>query len=204
MSAGLQAKLLRVLQEREIEPLGGERTQHVDVRVIAATNRDLQQLVRAGRFQDDLFYRLHVIPIVVPPLRERVEDIPMLVAYFVDKHARRCRKSIDALDEDVMATLQEYHWPGNVRELENAIERAVVLTTGATITRDAVTLEGAVSTHASGMPSLKLRQNVEWIERETLHRALEVSPLKRQAARLMGISPRALSYYLAKYPAAGV
>ncbi len=204
MSAGLQAKLLRVLQEREIEPLGAERTERVDVRVMAATNRDLQQLVGAGRFQDDLFYRLHVIPIVVPPLRERAEDIPMLAAYFADKHARRCRKSIDALDEDVMATLQEYHWPGNVRELENAIERAVVLTTGTTITRDAVTLEGAVSTNASGMPSLRLRQNVEWIERETLHRALKVSPLKRQAARLMGISPRSLSYYLAKYPAAGV
>jgi transcriptional regulator with GAF, ATPase, and Fis domain len=200
MSAGLQAKLLRVLQEREIEPLGAERTERVDVRVMAATNRDLQQLVGAGRFQDDLFYRLHVIPIVVPPLRERVEDIPMLAAYFAEKHARRCRKSIDALDEDVMATLEEYHWPGNVRELENTIERAVVLTTGATITRDAVTLEAAVSTHASGMPSLKLRQNVEWIERETLRRALKASPLKRQAARLMGISPRALSYYLAKYP----
>jgi len=200
MSAGLQAKLLRVLQEREIEPLGAERTQHVDVRVIAATNRDLHQLVRAGRFQDDLFYRLHVIPIVVPPLRERAEDIPLLAAYFADKHARRCHKSIDALDADVMAALQDYHWPGNVRELENAIERAVVLTTGTTITREAITLEGAVSTHTSGMPSLKLRQNVEWIERETLRRALEVSPVKQQAARLLGISPRALSYYLAKYP----
>jgi transcriptional regulator with GAF, ATPase, and Fis domain len=204
MSAGLQAKLLRVLQEREIEPLGAERTERVDVRVMAATNRDLQRLVGAGRFQDDLFYRLHVIPIVVPPLRERAEDIPMLAAYFAEKHARRCRKSIGALDDDVMATLQEYHWPGNVRELENAIERAVVLTAGTTITREAITLEGAVSSHASGMPSLRLRQNVEWIERETLHRALKASPLKRQAARLMGISPRSLSYYLAKYPAAGV
>ena len=200
MSAGLQAKLLRVLQEREIEPLGGERTQQVDVRVIAATNRDLQQLVREGRFQDDLFYRLHVVPIVVPPLRERVEDIPMLVAHFVDKHARRCRKSIDVMDDEVMAILRDYHWPGNIRELENVIERAVVLTTDGMITRDAVTLEGAASAHASGMPSLKLRQNVEWIERETLRRALEVSPLKRDAARLMGISPRSLSYYLAKYP----
>jgi len=200
MSAGLQAKLLRVLQEREIEPLGGERTQQVDVRVIAATNRDLQQLVREGRFQDDLFYRLHVVPIVVPPLRERVEDIPMLAAHFVDKHARRCRKSIDAMDDEVMAILRDYRWPGNIRELENVIERAVVLTTDGMITRDAVTLEGAASAHASGMPSLKLRQNVEWIERETLRRALEVSPLKREAARLMGISPRSLSYYLAKYP----
>jgi transcriptional regulator with GAF, ATPase, and Fis domain len=199
MSAGLQAKLLRVLQEREIEPLGGERTVHVDVRVIAATNRDLQQLVNSGRFQDDLFYRLHVVPIVVPPLRERLEDIPMLVEYFAHKHAARCGRSIDSLDEGVMTRLREYHWPGNVRELENTIERAVVLTIGSTITREAVTVGGTASVQTTGVRSLKLRQNVEWIERETIRRALEISTLKRQAARLMGISPRALSYYLAKY-----
>jgi transcriptional regulator with GAF, ATPase, and Fis domain len=200
MSAGLQAKLLRVLQEREIEPLGAERTEKVDVRVIAATNRDLQQLVGVGRFQDDLFYRLHVVPIVVPPLRERPEDVPMLVEYLARKHATRCGKSIDSIEDGVMTRLQEYHWPGNVRELENTIERAVVLTTGATIAREAVTVGGTASVQTSGVPSFKLRQNVEWIERETIRRALEVSPLKQQAARLMGISPRALSYYLAKYP----
>jgi len=200
MSAGLQAKLLRVLQEREIEPLGAERTEQVDVRVIAATNRDLQQLVGVGRFQDDLFYRLHVVPIVVPPLRERPEDVPMLAEYLARKHATRCGKSIDSIEDGVMTRLQEYHWPGNVRELENTIERAVVLTTGATIAREAVTVGGTASVQTSGVPSFKLRQNVEWIERETIRRALEVSPLKQQAARLMGISPRALSYYLAKYP----
>jgi len=200
MSVGLQAKLLRVLQEREIEPLGAERTEQVDVRVIAATNRDLRQLVDEGRFQDDLFYRLQVVPIVVPPLRERVEDIPMLVEYFADKHATRSGKSIEALEDDVVSSLQAYHWPGNVRELENAIERAVVLTTGSTITRDVVTVEEATSVRTSGVPSLKLRQNVEWIERETIRRAFELSTVKRQAARLMGISPRALSHYLAKYP----
>ena len=140
-SVGLQAKLLRVLQEREIEPLGAERTEQVDVRVIAATNRDLRQLVDEGRFQDDLFYRLHVIPIVVPPLRERAEDIPMLVEYFADKHATRSGKPIDGLEDGVVSSLQQYHWPGNVRELENTIERAVVLTTGPTITRDAVTVD---------------------------------------------------------------
>ena len=200
MSAGLQAKLLRVLQEREIEPLGGERTEHVDIRVIAATNRDLQQLVGTGRFQDDLFYRLHVVPIVVPPLRERLEDIPMLVEYFAQKHATRCGKCIDSLEEGVMTKLQEYHWPGNVRELENAVERAVVLTIGSAITREAVTVGGTASVQTSGVPSLKLHQNVERIEIETIRRALEVSSFKGQAARLMGISPRALSYYLAKYP----
>jgi len=200
MSTGLQAKLLRVLQEREIEPLGAERTEHVDVRVIAATNRDLRQLVNEGRFQDDLFYRLHVIPIPVPPLRERIEDIPMLVAYFVEKHAQRSGKAIEAVEDGVVSSLQEYHWPGNVRELENTVERAVVLTTGSIITRDSVTVEPTMSVRTTGVPSLNLRQNIEWIERETIRRALEVSTLKRQAASLMGISPRALSHYLEKYP----
>ena len=173
MSIGLQAKLLRVLQEREIEPLGAERTEHVDVRVIAATNRNLRQLVDEGLFQDDLFYRLHVVPIVVPPLRERLEDIPMLVQHFTRKHAMRSGKSIDALEDGVMSSLQEHHWPGNVRELENTIERAVVLTTGSTITRDAVTFEAKADLRMPGVPSLKLRQNIEWVECETLRRALE-------------------------------
>jgi len=199
MSIRLQAKLLRVLQEREIEPLGSERTEHVDVRVIAATNRDLRQLVDEGLFQADLFYRLHVVPIVVPPLRERMEDIPTLVEHFVCKHATRSGKTIDALEDGVVSSLQEYHWPGNVRELENAIERAVVLTTGPTITRDTVTVEAPAKAPAVGVPSLKLRQNIEWIERETIRRALAVSPVKGEAARLMGISPRALSHYLTKY-----
>jgi transcriptional regulator with PAS, ATPase and Fis domain len=141
-----------------------------------------------------------VIPIVVPPLRERVEDVPMLVEYFVDKHATRNGKSIDALEDGVISSLQEYRWPGNVRELENTIERAVVLTTGSTITRDAVTVEGTTNVRTAGVPSLKLRENVEWIECETIRRALGMSSAKGQAARLMGISPRALSHYLAKYP----
>ena len=200
MNVGLQAKLLRVLQEREIEPLGAERTEHVDIRVIAATNRDLRQLVHEGRFLEDLFYRLYVVPIVVPPLRERMEDIPMLVAYFMDKHSTRNGKSIDALENGVNELLQQHHWPGNVRELENTIERAVVLSTGSTITRNVVTTDMGTTARSGGAPSFKLRQNVEWIERETIRRALEVSPLKRQAARLMGITPRALSHYLAKYP----
>jgi transcriptional regulator with GAF, ATPase, and Fis domain len=200
MSIGLQAKLLRVLQEREVEPLGAERVEHVDVRVIAATNRDLRQLVNEGRFQEDLFYRLQVIPIVMPPLRARLEDIPMLVEYFVSKHAARSGKRIDALEEGVVSSLQEYHWPGNVRELENTIERAVVLTTGSRITRDVVTVETPKSARPAVVPSLMLRQNVEWIECETIRQALEASTVKRQAARLMGISPRALSHYLAKYP----
>ena len=200
MSIALQAKLLRVLQERELEPLGAERTEHVDVRVIAATNRDLHQLVDEGRFQADLFYRLHVVPIAVPPLRERLDDIPLLVEYFVAKHAMRSGRSIVALEDGVVSSLLEHHWPGNVRELENTIERAVVLTTGSTITRAAVTVEATTSMATVDVPFLKLRQNVEWVECETIRKALGISPVKREAARLMGISPRALAYYLSKYP----
>jgi transcriptional regulator with GAF, ATPase, and Fis domain len=200
MSAGLQGKLLRVLQEREVEPLGADRTERVDVRVIAATNRDLLGLVREGQFQADLYYRLHVIPIVVPPLRARLEDIPLLVDHFVRRHAERNRKSIVPIEREIVASLQQYHWPGNVRELEHTIERAIVLTTGSRITADFVTMGGATGAPPCEITSLKLRQNKEWVERETIRRALAAAPQKQAAARLMGISPRALSHYLSKYP----
>jgi transcriptional regulator with GAF, ATPase, and Fis domain len=201
MSTAVQAKLLRVLQEREIEPLGAERPERVDVRVIAATNRDLRQLTNEGRFLEDLYYRLHVIPLAVPPLRERLEDIPMLVEHFVHKHAAQNNRSIDAIGHSNILQLQEYHWPGNVRELENTVERAIVFTAGSRIGREALTFGSAAceSVEPQSMPSLKLHQNIEWIERETIRRALAVSNVKRQAAKLMGISPRALSYYLTKY-----
>ena len=200
MSVSLQAKLLRVVQEREIEPLGAERPERVDLRVIAATNRDLRQLVDEERFLPDLFYRLNVIPIVVPPLRERTEDIPVLAEHFVEKHAARNGRRIDAMDDGIIPALERYHWPGNVRELENTMERAVVLTTGTTIRRRAVTLGSLAGVRRNVIPSLNLRENVEWVECETIRRALDVSAVKQEAARLMGITPRALSYYLAKYP----
>lgn len=200
MPVGLQAKLLRVLQEREVEPVGAERPEHVDVRVIAATNADLRRLVEQDRFRDDLYYRLNVVPILMPPLRERVGDIPILAQHFVDKHAARAGKQVSAIDEEVVTLLQAYHWPGNVRELENAIERAVILTDGPMLTRDVVTVDAMAGAQPSTMPSLQLEQNIQWVERETIRRALELSSAKNQAARLMGISPRALSYYLAKYP----
>jgi len=200
MSPALQAKLLRVLQEREFEPLGAERTEKVDLRVIAATNRDLRQMVAEGKFQEDLFYRLNVIPIELPPLRERREDIPALVDHFLRKHAQRTGRRIDRIDEAVLAALQQYDWPGNVRELENTIERAVVLSTGPVITARSISVLGAAAPQSSGLPSLKLRQNIEWVEKETIRRALESSRgVKKDAAELMGISQRALSYYLAKY-----
>jgi DNA-binding NtrC family response regulator len=200
MSPALQVKLLRVLQEREFEPLGAERTQRVDVRVIAATNRDLKQMVSDGRFQEDLYYRLNVIPIQIPALRERREDIPVLIDHFVEKHTQRTGKRIDRVDDQVLGALQKYDWPGNVRELENTIERAVVLATGPVLTPTAISLLGATSTPPPGVPSMRLHQNIEWVEKETIRRALEQSGgVKKDAAELMGISQRALSYYLAKY-----
>jgi DNA-binding NtrC family response regulator len=200
MSPALQSKLLRVLQEREFEPLGSERSERVDLRVIAATNRDLRQMVVDSKFQEDLFYRLNVIPIAIPPLRERRDDIPALVDHFVQKHSHRTGRRIEKMEDGVLASLQQYDWPGNVRELENTIERAVVLSPGATITAHAISVIGALTTQPTSLPSLKLRQNIEWVERETIRRALESSAgIKKDAAELMGISQRALSYYLAKY-----
>ncbi len=200
MSPALQAKLLRVLQEREFEPLGAERSQKVDVRVIAATNRDIRQMVADGRFQEDLYYRLNVIPINIPPLRERKEDIPILVEHFIRKHAQRAGKRADGIDDEALATLQSYDWPGNVRELENTIERAVVLSTSPMIRTPSVIMLGATGAPPAGLPGMNLRQNLEWTERETVRRALEnAGGVKKDAAEEMGISQRALSYYLAKH-----
>jgi formate hydrogenlyase transcriptional activator len=127
LSLELQPKLLRVLQERAFERLGSTRTVQTDARLIAATNADLAQMVAEKRFRSDLYYRLHVFPLVIPPLRERREDIPLLVRYFMHKYARRMHKRIETIPSAAMAALTDYHWPGNVRELEHCIERAVIL-----------------------------------------------------------------------------
>ncbi|MEG8157551.1 DNA-binding transcriptional regulator HyfR, partial [Escherichia coli] len=126
----LQPKLLRVLQEREIERLGGSRTIPVNVRVIAATNRDLWQMVEERQFRSDLFYRLNVFPLELPPLRDRPEDIPLLAKHFTQKMARHMNRAIDAIPTEALRQLMSWDWPGNVRELENVIERAVLLTRG--------------------------------------------------------------------------
>jgi DNA-binding NtrC family response regulator len=200
MAPQLQSKLLRVLQEREFEPVGSERSQKVDLRVVSATNRDIRQMVTEGRFQEDLFYRLNVIPIHIPPLRERREDIPLLVDHFIRKHAQRAGKRIDGIEPAVLAALEQADWPGNVRELENTVERAVVMSPGAVIGPDVVRLLGVASAPASGLPSMSLRQNLDWAERESVRRALEsANGVKKDAAEIMGISQRALSYYLAKH-----
>jgi formate hydrogenlyase transcriptional activator len=126
----LQPKLLRVLQEHEFERVGGTRTRHADVRLVVATNRELAQMVDAGQFRADLYYRLNVFPITIPPLRQRPEDIPLLVRHFVRHYARRLRKRIDTIPAEALAALTRYEWPGNVRELQNVIERAVILSPG--------------------------------------------------------------------------
>jgi formate hydrogenlyase transcriptional activator len=129
----LQTKLLRVLQEREFERLGSSRTIRTDARLVAATNRDLAALVEESEFRADLFYRLNVFPLTVPPLRERSDDIPLLVRYFVQQFARRMNKHITTIPAEAMEALSRYHWPGNIRELQNFIERAVILTSGAVL-----------------------------------------------------------------------
>ncbi|HXW13866.1 MAG TPA: sigma 54-interacting transcriptional regulator [Terriglobia bacterium] len=168
----LQPKLLRVLQEKEFERLGGTRTLHVDVRVVAATNRDLTQMVEDRLFRSDLYYRLNVFPIVVPPLRERAEDIPLLVRYFAQKHARRMDRHIETIPGEEMEALTHYQWPGNVRELENLIERAVILSRGPALhvplpedrlsgevpVASAVTLEAAEREHI-----LRALRDTNWI-----------------------------------------
>jgi two-component system response regulator AtoC len=201
LGTAIQAKLLRVLQEREFEPVGSERTQAVDVRVIAATNRDLRTMVGEGRFLEDLYYRLNVIPIELPPLRERSEDVPLLVEHFVRKHAQRTGRRIEGMEPLALERLKSHRWPGNVRELENTIERAVVLAAGPVIDAPSVwMMEPPPGSDAAGLPSLRLHENVEWAERESVRRALrQANGVKKDAAERLGISQRALSYYLGKY-----
>jgi formate hydrogenlyase transcriptional activator len=133
MPLELQPKLLRAIQEQELERVGGNRTIRVDIRIIAATNRNLKQMVEEGRFRSDLYYRLHVFPLNVPPLRERREDIPVLTRYFVQKHAQRMGRNIETIAASTLETLTRYDWPGNVRELQNVLERAVILTHGSSL-----------------------------------------------------------------------
>jgi DNA-binding NtrC family response regulator len=201
LSRALQAKLLRALQEREVEPLGSDHVLRLDVRVIAATNRDLRRLVAEGAFQEDLYYRLSVIPLAIPPLRERREDVPLLVEHFLAKHAPRAGKRVDGVSDEALEALLQYDWPGNVRELENTIERAVVLSAGGRLEAGDLFMLGArAGSEAAGLPSLRLHDNLEWAERESVRRALDrCDGVKKDAAGLLGLSQRALSYYLAKH-----
>jgi DNA-binding NtrC family response regulator len=200
MSANTQAKILRVLQEHEFERLGGTRTLRVDVRVITATNRNLATMVAAGEFREDLFYRLNVVSIDMPPLRERKEDIPALATFFIRRFAGEIKKRLDGLQPEALKLLMRYNWPGNIRELENAIERAVLLTEGPNITAVDLRLGELTTTGSPGDASPVIRIPptgiaLEEIERQALIEALKMSNwVQKDAAELLSISPRVMNY----------
>jgi two-component system, NtrC family, response regulator AtoC len=197
ISPCVQAKLLRVLQEHEVRPVGGTESTKVDVRVIAATNKDLGALVAAGKFREDVFYRLSVVTIVVPPLRERRQDIPLLATHFLKTYVAANDKAVSGISPEAMAALVAYDWPGNVRELEHAIEHAVALTTNPVLRPEdlpAKLVDGARSEMVSTGPPLSLREAVVRHVRRVLR---EARWNKKLAAQLLGIHRRTL-YRLTK------
>ena len=208
----LQVKLLRVLQERRFRRVGGTEEIDADIRIIAATNRDLARMVSDGQFREDLFYRINVIPVRMPPLRERTGDIPQLAEHFVAKFAPQMKKEIVGIAPAAVAQLTAYAWPGNVRELENAMERAVALERSTVITVDSLPdsvreLAAPLPASSAGVASaplpdtgFDLEQHVQHIEREYIAEALRRSGgVKVKAAELLGMSFRSFRYYMKKY-----
>jgi DNA-binding NtrC family response regulator len=199
MRLDLQAKILRALQEREIERVGGTRTIKIDVRVIAATNRDLKTAITEGTFREDLFYRLNVVPITIPPLRQRREDIPLLVQHFIAKYNREFARSVKGLSAGAMAALYHYSWPGNVRELENVVERALALAKTESISLSELPLEISIlgnnlveKTQRSG---LSLREARSHFERQYILNVLEKVQWKQvEAARVLGLHRNSLAW----------
>src|SRR5919106_562810 len=200
MSASTQAKILRVLQEHEFERLGGTRTIKVDVRLIAATNRDLTTMVESGHFREDLYYRLNVVTIEMPPLRERKEDVGALAGFFIKRFSGELKKKMDGLEPDALKLLMRYQWPGNIRELENAIERAMLLADGSHIAVDDLRLgdTGAPGSPREGASIVKIPPTgiaLEEVERLALIEALKMSNwVQKDAAELLSISPRVMNY----------
>jgi two-component system response regulator HydG len=204
VSPALQLKLLRVLQEKEFERVGGEATIRVNVRVISATNKDLKQEVAQGRFREDLYYRLHIVPIEIPPLRDRREDIPALVTHFIEKLAARTNPRVKTINDDALGRLMSYTWPGNVRELENAIEQALVFAEGDSITVSALPefLRGEEPGSTLSLPKgeMSLPEILEDLERQLILKAFrKAGGVKTETARLLGIKTSALYYKLEKY-----
>ena len=200
MSPSTQAKILRVLQEHEFERLGGTRTLRVDVRLIAATNCDLSAMVQTGRFREDLYYRLNVVSIEIPPLRERKDDIVPLAQSFIKKFTGELKKKMDGLETDAQKLLMRYNWPGNIRELENAIERAMLLAEGHAIAPNDLRL-GEIQTpgggheHAAVVKIPPTGIPLEDIERHALVEALKMANwVQKDAAELLSISPRVMNY----------
>jgi two-component system response regulator HydG len=204
VSPALQLKLLRVLQEREFERVGGEATVRVDVRVLSATNKNAQQEVSAGRFREDLYYRLHIVPLLIPPLRDRREDIPLLVAHFIEKLAGRANPRVKSIDDAALGRLMSYDWPGNVREVENVIEQALVFADGDSISVSALPefLRGQEIEEKLSLPQgeMSLPEVLEDLERQLILRAYQkAGGVKTETARLLGIKTSALYYKLEKY-----
>jgi DNA-binding NtrC family response regulator len=196
----IQVKLLRVLQEREFERLGGTKTLKVDVRLIAATNRDLRAALEEGTFREDLYYRLNVVAIDIPPLRDHKEDIPALANFFLEKFARESGKPIRGITPAAMNLLLDFHWPGNVRELENIIERGVTLSAGSTLDVADIHLDAPTPRAAAGaVPVLPSGMTLDQWEDEAIREALrQANGNKSQAARALGLSRNALRYRLSK------
>jgi len=202
-----QVKLLRAIQERKVKPVGGVAEESVDVRIVAATNKDLDEEIKAGRFREDLYYRLKVICIEMPPLREHLEDLPLLTEHLLNLHSEKLGKTDMALSTEVSRAFSEYLWPGNVRELENAIQRGLALTSGNEILLEVLPEEIAgVRTGSSdnlkisvGPEGVEMEDLLQSYERQLLTSALEASMgVKKEAARLLGISFRSLRYRLQK------
>jgi len=206
MSLSLQVKLLRVLQEQEFQRVGGNKDIRVDVRVIAATNKDLKEEVDEGRFRPDLYFRLNVVQIEVPPLRQRSEDIPLLIAHFLKKLEGKLGRTVREVDPEAMNRFYKYPWPGNVRELENVLERAVVLSKGSTITIEDLPIEMRQSTDweqgVEGLISWEhgLAATLDSIEERIIRLALKKSDnVQAQAAKMLGVSRSNLQYKMKKY-----
>jgi two-component system, NtrC family, response regulator AtoC len=198
--ASVQVKLLRILQEREFERLGSNKVKHIDVRVLAATNVDLRAALEQGTFREDLYYRLNVLPINIPPLRERKEDIPYLAGHFVKKLGKDLGSPVQSISDAAMQRLLEYHWPGNVRELENVLERSMVLANGAVLEAGDVKLDMAPAARFTVADNFlpegtTLDQYEQSIIREALKRA---NGNKSQAARMLGLTRNALRYRLSQ------
>jgi DNA-binding NtrC family response regulator len=200
MPLNLQAKLLRVLQEREFERVGSAQTMSVDVRVIATSNRNLREFIAKERFREDLFYRLNVIPIHIPPLRERAEDVPLLVEHFVAKASKENNKIINGVDERVMKLMVSYPWPGNIRELENMIERAVVTTRNDVLTENDFPIELSLGTIEAVEGTLKIPMSLEEGNKFLILKTLEkFNGNKTRAAEALGVSARTIRNKLAEY-----
>ena len=200
MPLNLQSKLLRVIQEREFERIGSSQTISVDVRLIATSNRNLKEFIAAGRFREDLFFRLNVIPIHLPSLEERKEDIPLLVEHFIAKYNKENSKKVAGVEEEVMSLFMGYHWPGNIRELENLIERAVVTSRSEYLTDDYFPAELSLGRAGDGVADLKIPMKLEDGSRYLILKTLEkFKGNKTKAADALGITTRTIRNKLAEY-----